>query len=374
MALTKRYVRADAAGGGDGTTDANSGANGAFTFDEMITDIDTPHPGYKYLLKSGTYSRSASDTPTGDGTTSSPIIIEGFNTTEGDLLSNGRDANGDLDTTNFPLITYSSPYRLAMNGSLNSVLRCLHVTGGASTNTVVIGAGSTISQCRVENTGTGVAIDSSVATSAVIKNCDAIANTASATAAIQCQGATSIVIGNKCKCASGSGIVTRNTVTLAQNTIYESAIGIQIDATNAQCNIINNTIANCTGDGIQFTTGTTTAVTIIGNHITGSGGYGINYQTSTCVKQLGGNRFRDNTSGPINGGGDWEEGTSINNVTSDDTDAIDFADQANDNYSLLNTAPAITAGVGYRNPIGAHGASSFGAGGGGPLIGGRLVR
>jgi hypothetical protein len=194
--------------------------------------------------------------------------------------------------------------------------------------------------------------------------------------AIDLGGDSALAYGNRIKCVPGQGIRMTATKTSAiKNTIYECTTGIAVTAISAILKILDNTIVNCTGDGIDVAAANTAHHKIKGNHITGSGGYGIDFNGATSPKELGHNRFRDNTSGNINGGGDWEEGTSVSNITSDDTDATDFTDQANDNYSLLTTAAAITAGVGYRNPIGASGAGSFGSGGGGgPLVGGRLVQ
>lgn len=376
MALTNRYVTVAGAGAHDGTSEAN-----AFTWAEMLTDLNTPRAGYKYLIKSGTYSLTTTiDAPTGDGNATSPNVIEGYSSTEGDLLSSGRDSNGALVTTNFPEITYTTG-KLNLVGSQFLVIRCLSITAAATSATVTLGVSSLISTCDVTSTGSGAssqAIAMTTPSNPMIRNCDVETTGGSATAAISSQSGSAVFIGNRVKCPSGAGLKVRGSgATYVKNTIYGCVNGIHVDSSSASPNILDNTIVNCTGDGILLTTGTTETITIMGNHITGNGGYGINYQTSTCVKKLGFNRFRDNTSGSISGGGDWEEGTSVNNVTSDDTDETDFADQANDNYSLLNTAPAITAGVGYRNPIGAHGASSFGGSGGGGtsrLINGGLVR
>jgi hypothetical protein len=148
-------------------------------------------------------------------------------------------------------------------------------------------------------------------------------------------------------------------------TVFESVTGIENTGSTTTTNtIIDNTIVNCSGSGITFVAGLTARQITTGNHITGCGGFGINWNGAVCPKMISHNRFRDNLSGDVSGGGDWVEGSSFGNITSDDTDADDFTDSANDNYSLLVTAPAVTAGLGYRNPIGAHGAGSFGSSGG----------
>ena len=374
MALTKRYVSVAGSGTNSGLDTSNE-----MTWAQMITDLNTPRAGYKYLVKSGNYANAGTTTTlTGDGTTTSPNVIEGYSTTEGDLLANGRDANGALVTTGFPVVSYTGTARFAANGATYLVIRNLDITCAASNATVILGTGSSIAQCKVTNTGTNAAsscVDASGGSNTV-EDCDCETASTGAAFAIDVGGQEAMAYGNRIKCVPGQGIRMSTTRTLAiKNTIFECTTGIAVTVTTAIVQIIDNTIVNCTGEGIDIVTATTAQSRIKGNHITGCGGYGIDYNTSTCPKDLGHNRFRDNTSGNINGGGDWEEGTSISNVTSDDTDADDFTDQANDNYALKTTSPAITAGVGYRNPIGASGAGSFPAGGGGgPLIGGRLVK
>jgi len=79
MAITERYVTTTGAGAHDGTSEAD-----AFSWAEMITDLNTPRVGYRYNVKQGTYSLSATTTLTGDGTATSPNIIRGYKTTIGD--------------------------------------------------------------------------------------------------------------------------------------------------------------------------------------------------------------------------------------------------------------------------------------------------
>ena len=368
MALTKRYVSVSGSG-----TNSGVDASNEMTWAQMITDINTPRAGYKYLVKAGTYANATTTTNiTGDGSTASPNVIEGYSVTEGDLLDNGRDANGALVTTGFPAISYTgTTARFASSGANYLVIRCLTITSAASNSTITLGTSSVVSQCKITNTGTNAAstcIDAGQPSNTV-EDCDCETASTGAAFAIDLGNDQCLAYGNRIKCVPGQGIRMSALRTMAiKNTIYECTTGIAVTLTTASVTILDNTIVNCTGDGIDIVTATTAHQRIKGNHITGSGGYAIDYNTSTSPKDLGHNRFRDNTSGNINGGGDWEEGVSVSNVTSDDTDALDFTDQGNDNYSLLTTAAAITAGVGYRNPIGASGAGSFGSGSGGSAL------
>jgi hypothetical protein len=161
---------------------------------------------------------------------------------------------------------------------------------------------------------------------------------------------------------------------IALNTVYNCGPGITKNTTGAEFDCGFNTIVNCAGDGIDIVTSSTAQCNIYCNHITGCGGWGIDFNTSTCQKYLFNNRFRDNTSGSINGDGDY--GTSSNwlNVTSDDTDALDFTSQGSNDYSLKAGAAATSRGIGYLVDIGANGSpvvsSSGGMIGGGNLSGG----
>src|SRR3954469_22755033 len=85
MAWTERYVRSDAAGSGDGTTNTNSGGTGAFTLAEAITH-STTNTGIRYNVKAGTFANTTtSRTFSGAGTTTAPNWWRGFNATIGDI-------------------------------------------------------------------------------------------------------------------------------------------------------------------------------------------------------------------------------------------------------------------------------------------------
>jgi hypothetical protein len=372
MAITERYVDASAAGGGDGTTAATSGANGAFTWAEMITDINTPRVGYRYNVKQGTYSLSATTTLTGDGTTTSPNIIRGYKTTIGDatLL---RTTGGVVDTSNMPTIAYGSTYRFAANGATNLIVESLNITSTVAGSTIRLGTESLAVNCKIDNASTSSSAYAfeGDAVSTQIVNCDAILSAGVAgSKAISTAGPVSYCLVSG---GGGNGIeLANNATSIVHNTVYDSAIGIRTLNTTARAEILSNTIVNCTGDGIDIVTATTAQIRITGNHITGCGGYGIDFNTSTCPKILINNRFRDNTSGNVNGGGDYETATSILNQTADDTDALDFTDHTTDDYSLKSTAAGYHTGLGWYQNIGANGTPVATGGGGGSLLLGGL--
>lgn len=153
MAWTERFVRADADGAGNGTTDANNGANGAYTFDQMLAD--TEGGSIRYNIKSGvgTYARTTNaDTFTTAGAVTAPRAIRGFNVTPGDLEANGRTPGGALILTNFPLITYTT-------GSIvfpaNWISEFLDIQGATVGTVVSSSAGFVLGRrCNIANTNT----------------------------------------------------------------------------------------------------------------------------------------------------------------------------------------------------------------------------
>ena len=83
-----RYIRADADGAGDGTTQLVGGGTGAWTWNQMLAD--EAKYGDTYYLKSGTYALTA-DFESGGGNGGSPVIFEGWDVTPGDTpIGNNR--------------------------------------------------------------------------------------------------------------------------------------------------------------------------------------------------------------------------------------------------------------------------------------------
>lgn len=145
MAWTERYVRADAAGGGDGTTDANSGANGAYTLAEANA-ITTPN-GIRFNVKAGTYSLGAAITFSQSISADSAVWWRGFNSTPGDL-------DDELDYANLPFIdTESGSNRAISFNAANYWLSNLRFKGAVSTAAggTQVSAAVFFWNCRFEN-------------------------------------------------------------------------------------------------------------------------------------------------------------------------------------------------------------------------------
>lgn len=107
MAWTERYVDSAAAGGGDGTTSATSGANGAWTLAEAIA---ASNAGHRLNVKAGTYANTTTDRTFGIGagaaTTTSPKWWRGYTSTIGDLDTNPSTTR--TAGTDFPLFTFTT--------------------------------------------------------------------------------------------------------------------------------------------------------------------------------------------------------------------------------------------------------------------------
>lgn len=373
MAITERYV--SSAGGGlhDGTSEAN-----AFTWAEMVADINTPRVGYRYWVK-GAISLTGTTTITGDGDANSPNIIAGYNATIGDVTFL-RGSDGKLIETNMPVVTYDDTFSFVASSATNLLLCGLKIIGNRSGALVnIAGTDSSVFGCIItNNSSNSSAVTLQVGTSSpgnVTQNDLYMPNGVTGAAVItggwrvsdnRIEGSNQTI-----GCLSSVTAVTR----YERNTIIGCLTGISKTHVSANLEAYGNTIVGCAGDGINVVTSTVGRCIAYGNHITGCGGYGINFNTSTCVKLLAANRFRDNTSGTISGGGDYETATRWMHITSDDTDADDFADAGSDIYSLKSTAAGYQKGLGFLNNIGAAGSTVSGGGSaGGPFVNGKLVQ
>lgn len=207
MAWTERYVRADADSSGDGTTDANSGANGSFTLAQMLAD--TTSGSVRYNVKVGTYSRTTSaDTFTTAGTASAPRAIRGFNSTIGDLEANGRTRGGALVTTNFPVITYTTGN---ITFPANMIVEAISVTSARFGATATAGSsGDIFRRCKFANTqsiaSNAVCLSAS---SAIITDCDfAISSSDAGARCISTAGSLDVTDSLFTGGGSGSGVIT----------------------------------------------------------------------------------------------------------------------------------------------------------------------
>lgn len=125
MSWTERYVRSDAAGSGDGTTNTNSGANGAWTLAEGITNEAA---GMRINVLAGTYANtSTSRAFAAAGTTTAGIWWRGFKTSIGDQDTNRAAVAG----TDIPLFTFTTG-QMQVSGAFH-IFSNLAVTSACTT-------------------------------------------------------------------------------------------------------------------------------------------------------------------------------------------------------------------------------------------------
>jgi hypothetical protein len=152
MAFTERYIRADAAGGGDGTTDTNSGANGAWTFAEAIAAATA---GMRMNMKAGTYANTTTTrTLSVAGTATALLWWRGFKVTPGDQDTNNVAVAG----TDIPSITFTTGQLVI--SALQQIFSNLDISGACvATNGQVSITGGRIKmyRVRIQNTAANAA-------------------------------------------------------------------------------------------------------------------------------------------------------------------------------------------------------------------------
>jgi len=372
MALTEYYVNDAGSGTGSGTSEANAMSFATFT-DYMSTGGSfTAAAGDRFNIKGAITSRTTTtDTWVNGGTATSPVIVRGYGTAIGDGYQGRTNGNGDLNVTNMPTLTYTTG-RLNVTGTF-IIIESLNISTANSAAAVTLAASCAIVTCKVTNSSTnGAANGISLGTNgqSIILNCDAILSetgggATAGVAVITAQGASQKVIGNRIKSVSSGGVVARATSVIAFNTIFTNgSIGIFVDVNSATNTIMCNTIVAGGGDGIKIVTGTTTLQFLFGNMITDNAGDGIDMTQTSIAGFLAFNRFRDNASSIANGG-DWITATSYGNVDSGTTGttATDYENYAGNDYRLVATSPATSAGLPAYASIGALQRSQTGGGG-----------
>jgi hypothetical protein len=324
MAITERYVTATAAGGGDGSSGS------PWTLTEAFASAAA---GDRVNIKVGTYTRTADDTVTPDGTAASPIVFRGYNSTIGDLDSQGRTAEGTgpLDTTNFPVIAYNSGYRLAASGATYTIWQNLKITGNV--NNSLLHGSTTIAEvvrCYAENANTG---GSTIGIAAqVMIECDANLTGGSGTSGAFYVGEAGHAESCRVIASPNAGFVIAGRATFVDCTVVDSGgpafLVNHTGTTITLPRLIHCTVYSCGGDAVSIPDAAfTTPLVMIGCHITDGAGYAVNNLGSATRNLMvisARNRFRDNTSGNYNGFADWAAATSFGDVTTAGSATADY--------------------------------------------------
>lgn len=361
MAMTTKYVSTAGGGSHDGSSWAN-----AFTFAEMVSDINAGgKAGTIYSVLKGTYGLSADVTITGDGSTSSPIIIQGCNATPGDLRNAKRNAAGALDSSNMPVFSWS-PGRLDASGGDKIVFESVRFTGSPSYYLIQAGDNCKFVNCVVENTSTNSAA-STIGTSGnhiQMVNCDLSGGGTSASYAVNV-GHAYAVLRNCRITGNGYGLActSSSSCVAVENLILNCPTGGIYVGSGAWCYPDKNTIYAC-GDGIVYQSGSSLAAVAGENHITDCTGYAVRYNGNTIPKTRFGLRTRDNASGVDDATGDWDDNCDFFPVTTDAGGAsTDFTASGSGDFTLVATAAAVGAGINPYCDIGAFGAARTSGGG-----------
>lgn len=375
MAITEKYVSSTGAGDFSGSSEAN-----AMRWSDLSTAMSgggSAAAGDRYNIKAGTYSSLSAANWTATGTPASPIILRGYNSTIGDLDTQGRTSgNQALDTTNFPALNFSQGEYFRADNTTCVVFQNLNITIGGTGRS---GAGMTtgitcvIFRCKVTNPSTNGSANGITAYSGAVIDCDAVLSGGSGTAC---------------------GITANDYCHYINNRVVTCpSVGIIVTGGRAVCR--GNVVANCGSHGIQYTdSSTTNPMVFIGNTVYGCGGSGIylgsyayaqtfvfidNHLTDNTryaiecaysgTANVGGafynNRTRDNGLGAYLGFADWVTGTNTGAVTTDTGGAAtDYTAAGSNDFTLISAAPGKAVGLMPYMDIGALQRQESASGGG----------
>lgn len=374
MAITEKYVTTTGAGAHDGSSEAN-----ALSWTELTTAMtggtNPAAAGYRYNVKAGSYSSLSTATWTSDGTTVSPIIIRGYNSTIGDLDSQGRTSgNGALNTTNFPVLAFSNGAQFDASDARYVVFQNLKITGNYAGLFFLIAARSSAYRCYVSNAST----DSTAAAIMLYSlygaalDCDAEMTGASGGLAAIRMNDVGTIAGCRIISPHASGVrVSNGRGVLAFNVIPSPGVdGIEFVGTEVTDFLVcqNNTIYAAGRDGISVGNQAYTSPHIfINNHITDCTGYAFrsNYSgTANIAALFANNRTRDN-GGVSLGFTDWLAGTAFSHVTTDTGGAAtDYTNAGSNDLTLISAAPGKGVGLLPYTDIGALQRQESAGGGG----------
>lgn len=357
MAFTERYVTDAAVGTGDGTS------GDPWTLAQALTNADA---GDRVNIQSDSGYSLAADTVSNPGNAAQAIVFRGYNSSIGDLEGQGRNADGTLNTTNFPVITLTGTLTL----NVFVVLEALVFTGSIAGHLVGdSGPDNThVIQCSITNTA-----NSASAYAFRSDNQSTITNSD-----CECSGASSNttvdgdnnfrIIGCRIKSVGGVHLALNYGLVL-DTVIFGNATGVGIQIRTAT---IHSTIYGCTISGVGIAISTAASASLypnlfINNHITGCVEYLNNGYSGTANEWAVevNNRTRDNTTGRTGIG----DGIAVGEITTDTGgDETDFVAAGSENFRLISAAPGKAAGMVAYDDCGAYQREEAGAGGGGLLV------
>ena len=355
MAITEKYSSPAGAGANDGSSEAN-----AWSWTAMITAVNALGVGGGAGLRvnhKGNVTRTASDNMTsGGGTFASPFILRGYLSTIGDGYLGRTSGNGPLITTNVPTITYNAGFRMSFGGSA-TIIESMNFAGNVSAGTIL---GSSSSQllfrsCISSNSSSNSAARafSATGTNVSLADCDFTLSGSGPLYCVDSTGTFGRIIACRINGGGNPGIKYGTpALRITGNTIFNCSVGIDVTTITPDGDITYNTIAGCTGNGIQFVTAMTHTALVFGNLITDGSSNAIQCTDTSEPVMLIANRFDRNTANIANGG-DWVTATQYNQNTTSATQANEYANYAGNDFRLLAGSPARGNGLPAWRDIGA---------------------
>jgi hypothetical protein len=350
-AITDLYVNNSGSGDGTGSSEANAMSWATFK-DYMETGGSyTAAAGDRFNVIDDTYANTTTTiTFVNGGSSTSPVIVRGYNTTITDGYQGRTNDNGALVTTNYPTISFSTGL-WSVTGSY-IIFDSLIVTGERAGVLWQFATGSNciVKNCYVTNNNTNASTYCVRlgGVGATLLNSDVAMLAASGGAqAVLVDSGGARVLFSRITGNTAPGIVASQAARIQGCTIYDSTIGISLITTaGVVTEIIGNTIYSNSDDGISLYDAMTATVIIVNNMITDNGAYGIDCSDTDVAAVLAYNRFRDNFSGAINSGTDWVAATSWGHVTTD-TGGVetDYVAAGSLDLRLISASPAKGAGV-----------------------------
>lgn len=348
MAITDYYVTV--AGGATKTGTQIDPFDWA-TFSTRMKTGGAGAPGDRYNIQEGTYTLSATDTWTIDGSAVSPIIIQGCKTDWTVIEPTRATYNGQLITTNYPFINYNGNYSLAAAGSDYLLFKSLRVASAAGAATIRTGTACVIYGLSVSNSANNAASYAYYGGGgqSTCLSCDfSCTGTTAGQYAIYMSNGN--VIGCRISDSAGYGLWF-NTGGLALNNIFYGCDNYAISLSNSIASnsiiAINNTCYGGTGGITLGNVAYTNLSLLINNYCTDGSSYGLNNpNASGSPIVFANNRTRDNTSGAITWNGDWITATTWNHIISGGGSGpiIDYVNAPTD-LNLTGTAAGIGQGI-----------------------------
>jgi hypothetical protein len=339
MAYTERYVTSASSGGIGTEGDPWTLAEGL----DQADDSDRLN-----VLSDAGYSIGA-DALTNAGSYNGRIVIRGYNSTIGDLEGQGRNADGTLNVTGFPVITVTG----SLTSNAFSIWQNLYITG--SLTAAIFNSSSpdsvTMISCKIENTASSAsAVAANFDNDSVLINNDYICT--DGTHGTICSS-DSRAIWAGCRFVGNS--TSAIWLTCREGTIVGCAfISLGSSGTTRAINFetVGNQplISNCTfynfGTCILVpNAGTTQNLVLVNNHATDSSKWLDNLFIGTATYDIieVNSRTRDNTT-PRTGFGD---SLNIAEVTTDTGGPeTDYENAAAGDITLIAAAPGVDAGLG----------------------------